>query len=76
MLEVYGNKPVTPNLKSDYNQPAYHTSVDAAKRHLIGDSHCKPMSRETWKKVVDLGCPYHLQEDKTAEQDRPGNEPL
>ena len=76
-LEAFGNQPVTPNLKPDYNQPAYYTGVDAAKRHLFGDAHRKPVSPETWKKVVDLGCPYHLQEeDKTAGQDRQGNQPL
>ena len=76
-LEAFGNQPVTPTLKPDYNQPAYHTGVDAAKRHLFGDARRKPVSPETWKKVVDLGHPYHLQEeDKTAGQDRQGNQPL
>ena len=76
-LEAFGNQPVTPNLKPDYNQPAYYTGVDAAKRHLFGDSHSKPVSLEIWKKVVDLGRPYHLkEEDKTAGQDRQGNQPL
>lgn len=67
---------MTPNLKPDYNQPAY-TDVDAAKRHLFGESRRKPVSPETWKKVANLGRPYHLhEEDKTAGQDRPGNQPL
>ena len=48
-LEAFGNQPVTPNLKPDYNQPAYYTGMDAAKRHLFGDAHRKPVSPETWK---------------------------
>ena len=68
---------MTSNLKPYYNQPAYYTGVDAAKCHLFVDSHRKPVSPETWKKVVHLGRLYHLQEeDKMAGQDRQGNQPL
>ena len=80
-LAAFGDQPMTPNFKPDYNQPAYGTNVDAAKRHLFSESQQRKreVSPETWKRIADLGQPYDLQEEDRSSmvgQDKPGTQPL